>query len=101
MKIKKSPVKKIIKSPVIPKEKEFIYSVDLETSGEVFNFKGDSLFEIFNKLSPAIVKGKSILKVEKGGLKTEIVLYQFQLKRLMLSKVFKQIFEKRLNNRLK
>lgn len=76
------------------------YSVSLTILGKETKLKADTLFEVFNQIKPAIIKGKAIMTVKKGGLKAEVILYPFQLKRLIANNAFKQIMEKRLNNRL-
>ena len=76
------------------------YSVVLTVLGKESRYKADTLVEIFDQLKPDVVKGKAILVVSKGKLKAEAMLYPFQLKRLMVSKVMKAIWAKRLETRL-
>ena len=76
------------------------YSVVLSVFGKEYPFKGNTLLEIFNQFKPDIVRGKAILRVQKGKLSAELPLFPIRLKRLMKNKTFKLLLEKRLNTML-
>ena len=97
IKNKKPKIKAVISHPIESK----LYSVSLTILGKETEIKADTLFEAFDQIKPAIVRGKAIIAVKKGKLKAEIVLHPFQLKRLMTNRTFKMITEKRLNLLLK
>jgi len=94
-------MKKIIKKekPIVAESKN--YSISLFSLDKEYKFNTDTIFEAFEQLKPASIKGKSILKVSKGNLKAEIVLYPFQVRRLLVNKFSKMLLEKRLNSMLK
>ena len=78
-----------------------MYSVSLSILGKETKLQGNSLVEIFDLIKPEVVKGKAIMTIKKGNLKAEHMFYPHQLKRLMVNKTMKQIWEKRLNLMLK
>jgi len=106
--MKKLIKKKVVEKPILKKPKEPIkeipnslYSVSLNIFGKETKYEGNTLFEIFDMIKPDTLRGKAILIVKKEGLKSEIILKPFQLKRLMFSDAFRQILNKRINLLLK
>ena len=70
-------------------------------SGKEEKTKGKSLAECFDKLiTNNVVKGKCVLKVQKGELKADLMLSPTKIKRLYFNKVYRAILEKQLNLRL-
>lgn len=77
------------------------YSVSLLVGKEERKYKGSTLLEIFSQFKPEIVKGKAVLRVKNGSKSVDFPLFPYKLKRLLTSKIFQAIMEKRLNAMLK
>lgn len=89
------------KKEIKPKEKSSgDYEVLLKLGDKEHKISAPTIRLALETIKPAIVKSKGILIVKKGKLKTEMRLTLFQVKRLMINKVYKILLDKRLNNLL-
>ena len=83
-----------------PKRPAYFFSLDL--GGVISESESDSIIEGLSALQyPYIIKTKGVLVVRKGTLKSEIRLTPFQVKKMKISKYFRIIQEKRIENLLK
>ena len=79
-------------------EKEGDYKLTAFVSGKEEKVKGNTLQECFEKLIASdVVKGKCILSVQKGDLKSTLQLSPMKVKRLYFNKVYREILSKQLN----
>ena len=62
---------------------------------------GETIMEAFSHIKRELVRGNAVLKVSCGKKKAEMNLVPFQIRRLMLSKGFKILTEKKLMALLK
>lgn len=77
------------------------YSVSLTIGDKELVANGNSILEALDTFKPELVKSKAILRVTFSKQHAELLLYPFQLKRLMVNKTFRIILDKRLNAALK
>ena len=78
--------------------KEGYYTLTAFVSGKEERVKGNTLQECFEKLIASdVVKGKCILSVQKGDLKSTLQLSPMKVKRLYFNKVYREILSKQLN----
>ena len=82
-------------------EKKGDYVLTAFITGRESKVDGNSLMECFDKLEKSnVVKGKCVLSVQKGELRSTMQLSPMKVKRLFMNKVFRTIIEKQLNLRL-
>lgn len=95
---KKVSVKTAIKrSPSVPKVEKKNFQVSLVFSPkEKFDVSGNSIIECLDQIKPSVLKSKGVFIVRSGSLKSEKVMYPFQIKRLLSGSVSKTIFEKNM-----
>ncbi len=82
------------KKEVIKKEADYLVSLTL--NGKKYNVSGNSIGEAVSQIPPQIIKEKVVIRVEKGGKKIEKMFYPFQARKLLISKLSQDLFEKRL-----
>lgn len=73
-----------------------VFFVELKLHNETYKAEGNNLVEAIEKIKPEIVKCEGTLKVKKGKLKAEIVLYPRFIKRLLVNGTYREIIAKRL-----
>ena len=78
----------------------YIISLKFEDKKEK-KLKAKTLIDALSLLIPEIVKNKAVLNISKGKLKANIPLSPFQVKRLMINKVYKEITAKRIEMMLR
>ena len=82
-------------------DKEGDYKLTAFISNKEQVIKGKTLGMCLEKLkTDNIAKGKCVLKVEKGELKSDMILSPAKIKRLYFNKNYRDIIEKQLNLRL-
>lgn len=79
-----------------PKKIKGDYSVFLTLNGKKYNVSGNSIGEAMSQIPSQIIKEKVVIRVEKDGKKIEKYFYPFQARRLLISKLSQDLFEKRL-----
>ena len=72
------------------------YIVSLTLNGKKYNLKGKTIGEAMSQIPPQVIKEKLVITISKGNKKVEKMFYPFQTKKLLISKVSQDIFEKRL-----
>jgi len=77
------------------------YIVILNLAGIEYKAKSDTILEGLEMLKPELIKSRGILKIKKGKLETEILMWPIQVKRLLINKTYREILQKRLNLALK
>ena len=89
------------------KKKSIVKKIN-ETKSPIFLVKlgnqklsGETIMEAFSHIKRELVRGNAVLKVSCGKKKAEMNLVPFQIRRLMLSKGFKILTEKKLMALLK
>lgn len=81
----------------IPKAEKKKFEITLTFSPkEIFNATGDSVIECLDQIKPEYLKAKGVFIVRQGNLKSEKVMYPFQIKRLLSGSVSKTLFEKNM-----
>lgn len=81
--------------------KEGDYKVVAFISNKESVVKGNTLLECLEKLiTKDNPKGKCTLSVEKGDLRSTLILSPMRVKRMYMNKTYRQILEKQLNLRL-
>ena len=84
----------------VPNRPDFY--IKLTIADKIYEAETNTILEALESLRlDNFIKGKGILKVKKGKLETEILLWPRQLKRLMMNKIYRAILQKRLLNSLK
>lgn len=83
------------------KEKELTkqnsqYLVSLTLNGKKYGVSGNSIGEAVSQIPPQIIKEKVVIKIEKDGKKIEKIFYPFQCRKLLISKLSQDLFEKKL-----
>jgi hypothetical protein len=72
------------------------YKVSLKLGDLTFTKIAPSIVEALEKMQPThLSKAKGVLTVSSRGLKTEILMYPLQLKRLFINKTARTMFQKR------
>ena len=90
-------IEKKVKKPASKLKETGAYSCVLDCAGNKYETKGETIVECLEKLKPTIIKSRSILNVSKGELKsTPISLSPFQVKKMMVNKINREILQKRL-----
>ena len=95
---KKIQVNKI--NPIIPPTPSPFY-VMLELFDGVHEAHGTSVSDCLDKIRPGVIKSKGVFVIESGGKKSRIVMRPFEIRQLLLKKISKEIFEKRMLSILK
>lgn len=95
--MKKIKVKKIKIPKKIP-----VYKASFILNNQIVKAEGDNLAEVFHSM---IIEGKipfakAVLKVEKGELKSEKMMYPIIVKRFKINKFFRELLAKRLTQAL-
>lgn len=84
------------KKEVKLKKQDGQYIVSLTLNGKKYNVSGNSIGEAVSQIPSQIIKEKVVIRVEKDGKKIEKMFYPFQCKKLLISKLSQDLFEKRL-----
>lgn len=94
---KATPKKKIsvLKAKPAPEVKKKV-SLSLVMADESFKASGDAILECLDQIKPTMLKSKGVFIVRIGDLKSEKVMYPFEIKRLLSGSVSKVVFEKRM-----
>jgi hypothetical protein len=72
------------------------YKVSLKLGDLTFTKIASSIVAALEKMEPKhLSKAKGVLTVSSGGLKTEMLMYPPQLKRLFINKTAREMFQKR------
>lgn len=96
------PRTKKIKEEVVPEKIEKQFSLKLKLNGELITTSGDSITECINNLGKFFaIKTKGVFVLKWGGLKAEVVMLPPQVRRLLINKTAKLVFEKRMLSILK
>lgn len=77
-------------------KKKGVYSLSLTLNEKKYNVSGNSIGEAISQIPSQIIKEKVVIRVEKDGKKIEKYFYPFQARRLLISKLSQDLFEKRL-----
>ena len=78
------------------------YRVSLKLANNIYTKIAPSIIEALDRIKPeGIFKTKGVITVSTSGLKSEIMLFPFQLKRLFINNTAKEIFQKRMIGALK
>lgn len=83
----------------IDKAGEYVLTAFISNKTE--KVEGSSIKECLEKLVTSnIVKGKCTLSVQKGELKSSMILSLMKVKRMYFNRIYREILEKQLNLRL-
>jgi hypothetical protein len=77
------------------------YSVTLLLGGKEHRIEADTIFDAVSQFSPDLIKGRGIITVLHGALKSEVTLHPLQLRRLFVNKTARELFQKRMTLALK
>lgn len=78
-----------------------VYKVSLICPDKTHEVQAESVAEGLRLLNPGVVKGFSLLRVEKDGKKSELRLVPMKVQKLLSSSDWQIIFDKRMNALLK
>lgn len=93
--------KSIRKTSERHEEKQNVYSIVLDIGGTKYETSGETISEAIAKLSPAKLGGKSIVTVTREDKNYSFPIVPFQLRRLLVNKMYQAIFQKRIEPFLK
>ncbi len=88
--------KKEIKSPK-PKEVKGEYKISFIFPDKTYTVDSASILDGLNSIKPEHIKGKCIVRAEKGGKSTERVMYPVLLRKFLINKTFKALIDKRFS----
>ena len=80
------------------KEEATTISVSLAINNTVIEKTGKTITECLTDLLPQkiLIKTKGIFTIKKGKLRSQRVMFPFEVKKLLISDFNKQVFEKRM-----
>jgi hypothetical protein len=88
--------KKEIKSPK-PKKIEGEYKISFIFPDKTYTVDSVSILDGLNSIKPEHIKGKCIIRAERGGKSTERVMYPVLLRKFLINKNFKVLMDKRFS----
>lgn len=90
------PKAKQTSKPIIEK-KEPIFKVTLKMNNQVLETKTDDLAAFITSQTPAFLKTKVLLTVEKEGMRAEKMLIGFKAKQMFRNKLFLKVLLNKLS----
>ena len=79
-----------------------VYNLNLKFDGKHYKASGETVLDGLNKLlKHDLITAKGVLTIKRGKKKFEIVMYPRLVRRLMVNKVSRQLFDKRVSVVLK
>jgi hypothetical protein len=73
------------------------YSIVILANDTEYRANGETILSALDQIKPVIIKTKSIVTITKGNQKLQKMFFPFSMRRLLTSKIKKQIFEKQLS----
>ena len=77
-------------------EVEPVIRATMDIGGESLSVGGSSIEECLSLIKPKHIKGKAIFRVEKGEKTFQRIFFPFQVKRLLVNKIYRQIVDKQM-----
>jgi len=76
--------------------KQKLFTVCLQVAKDHYSATGKNVVEALDKIQPPHIKAKGLFVVSHDGKQSQFQMYPAEIKKLLINKTFKVVFEKRM-----